>query len=271
MSLTSLISSSDSSFKLSQKLVTSLAEKFGFKFEDGWSTVSNRTVENVQKRLKRERRRNNPLSSVKKPRTAFSFYTQEHRPVVQKANPNANFGELSRLVSADWKKLSDSEMAKYKAMESADKSRYQGERETVQANVASQATDAAAVVPATAVAAPAKEKKVRAPRESAVPVATPAAAAATVAEAKPAKGGKKTATPVVAAAVVAAAPVAEAKPAKGGKKAVTPTATPAPASTAAPAPASTAAPAPASTAAPATTPVAAATPAPKAAKKAGKQ
>ena len=35
MSLTSQIGSSDSAFKLSQKLVSSLAEKFGFKFEKG--------------------------------------------------------------------------------------------------------------------------------------------------------------------------------------------------------------------------------------------
>lgn len=239
MSLTSLIAQSDSAFKLSQKLVQALAEKFAFKFEDGWATVSSRSLENVQKRLKRERRRNNPLSKVKKPRTAFSFFTQTHRPVVQKANPNATFGELSRLVSADWKKLGEADMKKYKDMEAADKARYQGERQSVQASAA-EATPAADAAPV-AVAAPSKPAK--APKAAKKAEAAAPAAAAPVAEAKPAKAAKASkkadapAPAAAAAAPVAATPAAEAKPAKAAKapKAAA-AATPAPAA-ATPAPA----------------------------------
>ena len=232
MSLTAQICSSDSAFKLSQKLVTALAEKFSFKFEDGWSAISNRTIENVQKRLKRERRKNNPVSSVKKPRTAFSFFTQAHRPVVQKANPTANFGQLSRLVSADWKKLSEADMNKYKSMECADKARYTAERQTVLDAVA--AAPVAEAAPVAAEAAPAKEKKVRAPKSAPAAVAAtavvaaPADAAAPKA-AKPAKPAKAAAIPAPAAAAPAPTPVAEVKATKApkaAKAAATPAATP---------------------------------------------
>lgn len=136
MTLASLIRQSEDNFKLTQKLITALSEKFSFSFEDGWSTVSpSKTVDNLQKHFRRERKRNDPLAQVKKPRTAFSFFTQATRPVVQDKNPNASFGELSRLVSADWKKLTPAQLKKYKDMETTDKERYRVERDAVLANL----------------------------------------------------------------------------------------------------------------------------------------
>jgi len=251
MSLTALIAQTDSSFKLSQKLVQSLAEKFAFKFEDGWAVVSSRSIENVQKRLKRERRRNNPLSSVKKPRTAFSFFTQAHRPVVQKANTNATFGELSRLVSADWKNLAAADMATYKAMETADKTRYQGERENVQAAATAAALAAPVdaitpVVVAVTTEAPKKVKVAKAvtPVVAATPAADIPAVAATPA-AKPTKAKATSAKKTDASAVPVAAPVAtvvaavvapvETKPKAAKKDVAAAAATPAAAPAAAPA------------------------------------
>ena len=248
MSLTAQIGSSDSAFKLSQKLVSSLAEKFGFKFEDGWAVVSSRSVENVQKRLKREKKRSNPAAQVKHPRTAFSFFTQKQRPVEAAAHPNATFGQLSGFVAAAWKSLVATELQKYKDMESADKARYQTERTAALAAVP--AVDAAAAVAAPVAAAPAADAKpkkaVKAKAAAAAPAeavpTTPAAAAP--AKAAKAPKAKAAATPATApVAVAAAAPVAAA-PAKAakGKKA---DATPAPASApvvAAPAPAKAAAP-----------------------------
>ena len=128
MSLTAQIGSSELSFKLSQKLVASLAETFAFSFEDGWNTVSTRTVDNIQKRLKREKRRANPTAAIKHPRTAFSFFTQKQRPVCQAAHPEATFGQLSRFVSEGWKALTPAQMADFKALETADKARYKVDR-----------------------------------------------------------------------------------------------------------------------------------------------
>ena len=225
MSLTAQIGSSESSFKLSQKIVSLLAEKFSFKFEDGWTTVSTRTLENIQKRLKREKRRSNPASSIKHPRTAFSFFTQKQRPVSQAAHPEATFGQLSRFVSEAWKLLTPEQMSTFKALEVADKERYQTERAAVLSAVASEAQGVLQeVAPA---AEPVKEKKVRKAKTDvaatpAVEAATPAVEAATPASAKKVK------TPKVAAAkpaeVVAAAPVAAAPAAKKTKEAKAPAA-----------------------------------------------
>lgn len=181
MSLTAQIGSSESSFKLSQKIVAGLAEKFSFKFEDGWSTISTRTIENIQKRLKREKRRANPASAIKHPRTAFSFFTQKQRPLSQAAHPEATFGQLSRFVSDEWKLLTPEQMASFKALEFADKDRYQVERAAILATVAAAAA-AAPAAPATPVEQvvdePVKEKKVRKvkAKTDAVVEATPAPA-----------------------------------------------------------------------------------------------
>jgi hypothetical protein len=213
MSLTAQIGSSDVAFKLTQKVVASLAEKFGFKFEDGWTTISTRTVENIQKRLKREKRRANPTSSIKHPRTSFSFFTQRQRPVSQAAHPSATFGELSRFVSEAWKALTPVQMAEFKALETADKTRYQTERTAL---LAATPVDASVEV-SVEVVEPVKEKRAKTPKtpktaEAVVPAATPAVPKAEkVKTPKAAKVAKEVAAPVSTPAV------AESKPAKAAK------------------------------------------------------
>ena len=226
MSLTSQISSTEASFKLSQKIVSALAEKFSFKFEDGWSAVSNRPLELIQKRLRREKRRANPASAVKHARTAFSFFTQKQRPVSQAAHPEASFGQLSRFVSEAWKALTPEQMTEFKTLETADKERYQKERAAV---LAALPTDGEAVE---AAAEPVKEKKVRKVKSA---EAAPAVPAEPVVAAAPAKKAKVVKAEAAAPAAEVAAPVEAAAPAK---KAKTPKAAAAPvvAEVAAPAP-----------------------------------
>jgi len=210
MSLTAQIGSTESSFKLSQKIVSALAEKFSFKFEDGWSVISTRTLENIQKRLKRDKRRANPTSSIKHPRTAFSFFTQKQRPVSQAAHPQASFGDLSRFVSEAWKALTPEQMAEFKALETADKERYQVERTSVLAALAAAPASTEAVAE---VAEPVKEKKVRKAKSAeAAPVATEVVAPVTAAPAKKAKSAKaEVAVPVAASPAETAAPAKKAK------------------------------------------------------------
>ena len=187
MSLTAKVASSEDSFKLSQKIVAALAEKFSFKFEEGWSTISSRPIETIQKRLRREKRRANPTSSIKHARTAFSFFTQKQRPLSQTAHPEASFGQLSRYVSEAWKALTPAQMTEFKTLEMADKERYQKERAEVLANLPV-ATDVA-VAPVEEVAEPVKEKKVR-KAKSAEAKAPETPAPATEAPAKKAKTPK---------------------------------------------------------------------------------
>ena len=128
MSLNSLLKKSEECFIISQKIIQSLSEKYGFEFDDAWSHISSSTPVQLQKRFKKQRKANNPLSSIKKPRTSFSFYTKENRIKIQKKNPNATFGELSKLVSVDWKNINEKEKAHYKKLEIKDKKRYEQEK-----------------------------------------------------------------------------------------------------------------------------------------------
>ena len=220
MSLTSQISSTEVSFKLSQKIVSALADKFSFKFEDGWTAVSNRPIDLIQKRLRREKRRANPASAVKHARTAFSFFTQKQRPVSQTAHPEASFGQLSRYVSEAWKALTPEQMVEFKTLEIADKERYQKERAAVLAALPVEGEAVAVTTPTETVAEPVKEKKVRKAKsaEVAKPVAEPVAA--TPAPAKKAKTPKaevKAETKTEVKAEVKAETKAETKAAKAPK------------------------------------------------------
>lgn len=144
MSTTTQIRKSEDVFKAVHRSVEALAQKFNFSVEDAWKVVCDTPVESLQRKFKRERRRNNPYASVKKPRTAFSFYTKNNRADISSANPNATFGELSKLVSESWNKLSDKARQKYKTMESDDRKRYQQERDAVTERLASEETTVSA-------------------------------------------------------------------------------------------------------------------------------
>lgn len=210
MSLTSQIGSSDVAFKLTQKVVATLADKFGFAFEDGWNTISSRTIENMQKRMKREKRRANPTSSIKHPRTSFSFFTQRQRPISQLAHPTASFGELSRYVSEAWKSLTPTQMAEFKALETEDKARYQTERSALLASMPVSAEVAAETSESVVESAPAKKVKTpKTPKTASAPAPAPAPAtpAPKVEKVKSAKAPKavKSEAPVEAKAPVVVA------------------------------------------------------------------
>jgi len=209
MSISSQIRASEGNFKLAQKMVTALSEKYSFDFNEGWEVLTNRSVDNLTRMFRRERRRNDPLAQVKKPRTAFSFFTQDRRPKIQTANPTAGFGDLSRLVSAEWKKLTDKERARFKSMEETDKTRYQTERTRVLAEVAANAESASTVTTEstpveTPVETPAPTKRATSKRgKAAKTVETPATPVETPAPATPTKAastskrstGKRTRAP----------------------------------------------------------------------------
>ena len=46
--------------------------------------------------------------------TAAPRLCKKERPAIVKANPNATFGEVGKLLGAAWGKLSDASKAKYK-------------------------------------------------------------------------------------------------------------------------------------------------------------
>jgi len=60
----------------------------------------------------------------KKGLTAYNFFCKEMREVVKKENPDASFGELSKLVGEKYKSLTEEEQKKWDAKAVKDKARY---------------------------------------------------------------------------------------------------------------------------------------------------
>ena len=131
MSCAATIRKDESHFNLAHRIVSVIVENNNLNFDAVWLQVSTNTIQQLQKRFRKIKRANNPLSDVKKPRTSFSFYTKNCREKIAKANPKATFGELSKLVSRSWSGLSDKEKEVYKKMEREDKERYRLEKEAV--------------------------------------------------------------------------------------------------------------------------------------------
>ena len=136
MACASLIRKDESHFNLAHRLVSVIVEKNNLDFDAVWLTVSTNTIQQLQKRFRKMKRANNPLSGIKKPRTSFSFYTKNERVKIAKKHPKASFGELSKLVSKSWSELSEKQRSVYKKMEDEDKKRYAKEKEEVLARLA---------------------------------------------------------------------------------------------------------------------------------------
>ena len=143
MSNTTAIRQSEDNFKLAQKIVASLSESFNFSFDEGWSNICSTNIDALKRKFKKDSKKNNPYSGIKNPRTSFSFYTKENRANIAKKNPKATFGELSKLVSAEWNSLTEKDKKIYKNKEIKDKARYKKEREALAKQLESQAASAA--------------------------------------------------------------------------------------------------------------------------------
>merc|ERR1711943_98521 len=60
----------------------------------------------------------------KKPLSAYMFFASERRPQLAKANPDVQFGELGKMLGAEWTKKSAADKKKYEDMAAKDKIRY---------------------------------------------------------------------------------------------------------------------------------------------------
>lgn len=216
MSFTAQLKGAESQYKLVSKVVRSICESNSLNFETVWATISNRECEYFNRHFKRQKRRDDPLRQVKKPRTAFSFFTQANRNDIQTKHPNLSFGEVSKLVGEQWKNLDDKSRAKYIQLETEDKARYSVARNEVMLAMASQVTEPAPTEPVAAASVPAPKKAKAAKQATAPAAAAPVAATA----AAPTKAKKtKQAAPVAAAAAPVAAVATEAKKERKSKSA----------------------------------------------------
>lgn len=229
MSFNSKLRQNEATFKLVRQVVEHICTTNNLQFATVWPTISTKDCVNYERHFRRERRKNDPLHDVKKVRTAFSFFTQEQRPLIAAKLPEKTpFGEVSKHVGKLWASLDQATRAKYQAEEAKDKARYESERQAIMQDIA---TRAAVNVPAVAEAvipssAPAKKAGTKRAAKAAVAEVAAPVVAAPVAASPAKRGGKKAgkaaAAPVseVATPVVAApTPVAAAPTKRGGKKA----------------------------------------------------
>ena len=164
MTIASELRKSEDLFKFAERVVGLLSEHYSLDSTEVWTVLSpNRTVDALKNHFKKERKRNDPLSQIKNARTSFSFFTSEERPKIAKKHPEAKFGELSRLVSAEWNGLSDSQKAKYKQMEEDDKQRHAREKADLIERLSKEAAENPAPAPAPATDS---EQEAEAPAES---------------------------------------------------------------------------------------------------------
>jgi structure-specific recognition protein 1 len=93
--------------------------------------VDKKTKVKGQKRPREEKEQAGPaakkqaVKKVKRPISAFLFFSIHNRKIIKEQNPNANFVEISKLVAAKWEGLMDTKI--YDDLAAKDKARYEQE------------------------------------------------------------------------------------------------------------------------------------------------
>mmetsp|Transcript_54221 Transcript_54221/g.131548 ORF Transcript_54221/g.131548 Transcript_54221/m.131548 type:complete len:203 (+) Transcript_54221:106-714(+) len=77
---------------------------------------------------KRKKQKRDP-NAPKRNMSAYFLYSVHIRPSIKANNPEASFGDIARMISAQFKQLSPNERAVWDAKADADKQRYLAEKE----------------------------------------------------------------------------------------------------------------------------------------------
>ena len=67
-------------------------------------------------------------SKVKRPVSAFMYFSQEKRPELKKNNPSMGFGDLGKKLGEMWHALKDEEKKPFLQKAAKDKERYEAEK-----------------------------------------------------------------------------------------------------------------------------------------------
>lgn len=88
--------------------------------EDKIDEVTNKLLSKTFIKMKPMKDPNRP----KRPKSSYMFFTAEIREKLVKKNPNASMTELSKIMGAEWAKVSEKDRVKYTRMAEEDKARY---------------------------------------------------------------------------------------------------------------------------------------------------
>jgi len=95
--------------------------------EDEISVEAAPVVKVVKKKKKKKKKDPN---APKRGMSAFFLYSNANRSRVKEENPEAKFGDLAKLMSAEWKEVSGTDRDRWDQLAAEDKERYQREMET---------------------------------------------------------------------------------------------------------------------------------------------
>lgn len=76
---------------------------------------------------KKKRKKVKDPNKPKRNQSAFFLYSNAHRAEVRERNPEAAFGDIAKIISAEFKRLPDKERKKWDKKAAKDKERYQEE------------------------------------------------------------------------------------------------------------------------------------------------
>lgn len=65
----------------------------------------------------------------KKPKSGFMFFSQERRKALKEEQPTLSITEASKVIGAEWRKLTDEEKKPYDELASKDRERYKKEKQ----------------------------------------------------------------------------------------------------------------------------------------------
>ncbi|KDN53631.1 hypothetical protein K437DRAFT_218621, partial [Tilletiaria anomala UBC 951] len=76
----------------------------------------------------RKTKKSKDPNAIKKPLSAYMYFSQAQREQVKLENPEAGFGDVGRLLGAKWKQMTDDQKRPYVAQADADKARHEREK-----------------------------------------------------------------------------------------------------------------------------------------------
>jgi len=92
------------------------------------STTPKKTKSTGAKKSGTKGKKDKKEKGPKRPATAYLLFSMDHRAKVAKANPEATFGEMGKLLGDAWKSATGADKKKYEALAAKDKSRYDKEK-----------------------------------------------------------------------------------------------------------------------------------------------
>ncbi|KAG5370222.1 Non-histone chromosomal protein 6 [Yarrowia sp. C11] len=75
-------------------------------------------------------------NAPKRALSAYMFFANDNRDAIRAENPGIAFGQVGKALGEKWKTLTDAEKIPYEEKATADKKRYQDEKEAYKANAA---------------------------------------------------------------------------------------------------------------------------------------